>query len=468
MTFERTILQVIPNLRAGGAERTCVEIASAVVAAGGRALVVSEGGRLEAAVRAAGGETLRAPVASKNPFTIWRNAAHIADLVREHDVDIIHVRSRAPAWSALWAARRTGVPMVATWHGAYRARTALKRFYNSAMARGALVIANSTFTARAVRRFQKRTGVKKARLKTIPRGADIGAFDPTSVAASRVKALAEAWGLPDPAVEPEEERPIRLLLPARMTAWKGHADAIKALSILIAPDADSARDASAPDEARPRLQLILCGDTHGREDYAAALQLEARRHGVHEHTHIVGNCADMAAAYTIADIVLAPSRRPEAFGRTAAEAGAMGKPIVASDHGGAREVVADGRTGRLTSPGDPAALAAAIADLVAIGPSGRAVMGAAARRRVQSKFSIDAMCAATLDAYEAILRIVSNNRDPKDGSATPPPPPDAGSPPRDRGDRPTTTAIKKKRRTVKSADAETAQMRRDEDAEAPA
>lgn len=388
MRFDKTVLQVIPELETGGAERTTVEIAAAIIAAGGRALVATRGGRMAAEVIAAGGEIVSMPVHSKNPAVMWANRGRLISLIRREAVDIIHVRSRAPAWSALWAAGAVGRPLVATYHGAYRAVNPLKRLYNSAMVRADLVIANSAFTAAAIRAGYDLGGRP---LKVIPRGADLARFDPAAVPPARIEDLTRLWGFS------EGRRGFRLLLPARLTPWKGQAEAIAAVARL------AARVSSAASGQAPDLQLVLAGAAQGRDEYAAALQRQIETRGVRDMVHLVGDCADMPAAIAWADVVLCPSTRPEAFGRVAVEAGAMARPVIASDHGGARETVVDDVTGVLAPPGDVAALADAIARLQAMSQDERDAMGARARTRVQQRFSSEAMQRATLEAYAELM-----------------------------------------------------------------
>lgn len=388
--FDHTILQVVPRLDSGGAERTTLEIAGAVVRAGGRALVVSEGGRFAAEIERTGGEVVIAPAASKNPLTIWRNGRMLARLIAERGVSLIHARSRAPAWSALAAARKTGVPFVTTYHGAYRAAGPLKRLYNSSMLRADLVIANSRFTAE---RILEGGFENPQRLRVIPRGADLTLFNPNRMNEARVKKLTAQWGLDD------GDGKFRLLLPARLTPWKGHEVAVEAAALLknnLVKNADGSGKASG-------LTLVFCGGAQGRDAYEQTLRALIEERGVRDMIHFVGECADMPAAYAWADAVLAPSTRPEAFGRTAVEAGAMARPAVASDHGGARETVIEGENGFLIPPGDAAALAAAIERLATMEPEARALMGQKGRARAASVYSSAAMCDATLRVYSELL-----------------------------------------------------------------
>ncbi len=383
MAFDKTILQVIPSLDSGGAERTTLEMTRAIVAAGGRAIVAASGGRMIADIERAGGQVAILPVASKNPLVILANAGRLERIIREERVDIIHARSRAPAWSALLAARRTGAAFVTTWHGAYRAGDPFKRFYNSAMARADLVIANSGFTAQSIR-LSRDPG---DRLTIIHRGADLNEFNPDAVSDARKAALAAKWGL-------DEGRALVLLLPGRLTDWKGHGVAIEAARLMIASGDYGARDG---------FRLIFAGDAQGRDGYAAALVRGVEKLGLSRMIRFVGHCDDMPAAYLLADVVLSPSTRPEAFGRVAAEAGAMARVAIAADHGGARETILDGETGFLVAPGSAPGLAKAITTAAAMGAAGRAAIGAKARARIAQSFSAAAMTNATLDAYRALL-----------------------------------------------------------------
>lgn len=376
------VLQVIPELDAGGAERTTLEIAEAVIAEGGRALVASAGGRLEDELAALGGELIRMPAASKNPLDLWRNTHRLVATIRSEAVDIVHARSRAPAWSAKWACDRTGAHFVTTYHGTYNARSALKRRYNSVMARGERVIANSEFIRDHIATEHP---FATSRVRVIPRGVDLVRFDPEAVGEDRLAALRQAWAL-----DPQDQSPL-LLLPARLTGWKGQREAIRALGRLH----------DDPEVETPR--LVLAGDAQGRQTYVEELQALAASEHVAGRVSIVGHCSDMPAAMALCDLVLTPSNEPEAFGRTAAEAGAMLKPVIAADHGGAREVVLHGETGWRVSPGDPAALAAAVAGALALAPEDREAVGQRARAHVIAEFSTVSLQASTLRVYHEVL-----------------------------------------------------------------
>jgi glycosyltransferase involved in cell wall biosynthesis len=374
------ILQIIPRLDTGGAERTTLDVAKAITHAGYRSLVVSEGGRYEDELRDAGAILIRLPVGSKNPLTIYANSLRLARIFREHKVALIHARSRAPAWSALLAARRMRIPFVTTYHGIYNAKGALKRFYNSVMARGDAVIANSAWTARYIE--QQHGKLAKPPI-VIPRGLDLKAFNPDTVAAERTAGLGNAWGVPEGARV--------LLLPGRLTRWKGQLVLIEALARLKR-------------EGRlPKMHAVLAGDAQGRDAYTSELDDAVAAAGLGDMLVCPGHVTDMPAAYLASDIIVSASTDPEAFGRVAAEASAMRRPVIATAHGGAMETVLDGESGILVPPNDAAALADAIAALLAASPARLAEMGERGRAYVTERFSTESMCAATLEVYRSLL-----------------------------------------------------------------
>jgi len=363
-----TILQVLPSLHAGGVERGTLEIAQAVVQAGGRALVASAGGRLVPALEALGARHFTLPLHRK--LRLWSNAAALARLVEDEDVAIIHARSRAPAWSAWRAARLSGASFVTTWHGTYNENFPGKRFYNGVMAKGERVIAISDFIHAHI--LARHPGVAP-HIRTIHRGVDAALFDPEAVAPIRVRRLREAWGL-----EPDTQA---VLLPGRLTRWKGQAVLIEALGMLPAPPV-----------------AVLLGD--GRTAYMAELRALAAARGV--PLVLAGHTEDMPAALLAADIIVHASTDAEAFGRVVIEAQAMCRPVIASDLGGPRETVNPGETGWLSPAGDAAALARILAEVLAMPAQARAAVGWAARQAVLERFTTAAMQAATLDVYREL------------------------------------------------------------------
>jgi len=376
-----TLLQVTPELETGGAEQTTIDVAHAVVAQGGKALVATRGGRMAARLEADGGRLAQMPAQSKNPLVILGNAARLIDLIRREKVSLVHARSRAPAFSALWAAHATKVPFVATYHGVYNAKSGLKRWYNAVMTKGALVIANSEYTREHVIREH---GVSADKVVAIPRGVDLSRFEPGIVSADRIEALRKAWG-----VAPDERR-LKVLLAGRLTRWKGQGLLVQAMALLKARGED-------------KILLLLAGDDQGRKGYRAELETAIAEAGLQDAVKLVGHCDDMPAAYLLSDLAIAPSLEPEAFGRTAVEPQVMGRPVIAADHGATRETVVPGETGWLVAPGDAEAWAAALLNAADIGASARQTMGQAARLRARRLYSVDAMCEATLKVYARVL-----------------------------------------------------------------
>lgn len=386
----KTILQIVPRLEAGGAERTTIDIAQAIIEAGGKAIVVAEPGGMVAELEAVGGQYIEMKAASKNPLQMLKTAYALAKLVQSEKIDILHARSRAPAWPALWAARWTQRPFVTTYHGIYSQTNALKAFYNSAMTRSDVIIANSAMTARLV---EQRAPSARERITTIYRGTDIEAFAPGAVSSHRSAALRRNWGL----AAADSERPL-ILNVARLTGWKGQEVLIEAMELVMKED-----------PGNPAL-LILAGGSQGNTSYEEHLRQDIKARGLADHIRLVGHCDDVPAALTLATCMVVASTREEAFGRAAVEAGAAGVPTIATDHGGARETilvppeVSEGeRTGWRVPPGDVEAMARALRTVLNLSPQERAGIGTSAREFVSQNFSLHSMCHRTLQVYGAIL-----------------------------------------------------------------
>jgi len=286
----------------------------------------------------------------------------------------VHARSRAPAWSALAASRRTGRHFVTTFHNAYGAKSWLKRRYNRVMAEGERVIAISEFVGRHVGEIY---GVPADRLRIVARGVDIARFDPDRTSHERVIALARQWGLPDGV-------PV-VMLPGRISRWKGHGVLLEALRQL----------------GRSTLHCVIVGG--GSERYRRELTAAIRRRPLPCSVSVLEECRDMAAAYMLADVVVSASTEPEGFGRVIVEAQAMGRPVIASAHGGAAETVLPGETGWLVPPGDATALARALAEALDLEASQRMILAERAIAHVREEFSTSRMTERTIAVYEELL-----------------------------------------------------------------
>jgi glycosyltransferase involved in cell wall biosynthesis len=368
------VLQVLPRLVSGGVERGTVEVAAALVAAGWKAVVASAGGPMVRELERAGARHVILPLASKNPFVMRRNVERLEALIRGEQIDIVHARSRAPAWSALFAARRTGRHFVTTFHNAYDTSSWVKQRYNSVMAEGERVIAISRFVAEHAALVYH---VPPERLRIIERGVDFTRFDPERVSAERVIQLAREWRLPD-------GLPV-VMLPGRLTRWKGQLVLVDALARL----------------GRRNLRSVLVGAGSGR--YRRQLEETIVQRKLGDIVHVVDECRDMPAAYMLADVVVSASTRPEGFGRVIAEAQAMGRPVIATDHGGAREILREDETGWLVPPGDAQALADAIARALDLPSSKRLTLAERSIAHMRAHFTTKAMTDRTLAVYEEIL-----------------------------------------------------------------
>jgi glycosyltransferase involved in cell wall biosynthesis len=371
-----TILQVLPKLDTGGAERVVVEICEAIQDSGHIALIAAEPGALASAALRTGAELIPMALGSKSPLALRRNARRLAALIRERGVALVHAHSRAPAWSARWATQRCGIPFVTTYHGAYSENSALKRRYNSVMAQGDRVIAVSEFIGELIR---TRYHLPEAKLRVILGGVDGVKFDPAIVVGDRISRLAREWRM-------DMSEPT-ILLPGRLTSWKGHKLLIAALARLRHEDAVA----------------IFAGGDQGREKYTQSLIAYAKSLGLEDRLRLTGHSEDMPAAMMLADIVVNASTDPEAFGRTIIEAQAMGRIVIAADHGGARETILANETGFLFPPGDADALAVAIDAALDMPAAARIAWGRNARAHVLQNHSIAGMQQAVLEVYAELL-----------------------------------------------------------------
>jgi glycosyltransferase involved in cell wall biosynthesis len=383
----RTILQIVPELNSGGVERTAIDVAAALAEAGARCLVASRGGRMVSELQSKGGVWVPFPAATKNPFAMAFNSVRLARIIRDEGVDIVHARSRAPAWVAYYATRQTDARFVTTYHSTYSGTSAVKLQYNSIMAAGDLVIANSEFIARRIAELYPAAA---GRIAVISRGADLRWFAPSAVDARRVERLRSAWS-----VEPHHSV---VLLPARLSPRKGHSILIEAARRLVSEGLANAR-------------FVFVGDPHS-EAFMRNIETQIARAGLVDMIRCAGYCEDMPAAYLAASVVVSPSTEPEAFGRVAIEAQAMGAPVIVSNHGAAAEIVLappetqeSEATGWRVPPGDAAALARAIRQALELGASAREDLTLRARRHVQSNFSVERMCQSTLEIYERLLEL---------------------------------------------------------------
>jgi len=372
-----TVLQVIPSMGAGGAEQACIDVAAGLRVAGHRALVASSGGARVSEILRVGGEHIQRPVHSKNPTVIITNALWLARFIRAQKIDVIHVRSRAPAWSAYIACRMTGCAFITTFHAAYKFSNPLKKFYNSVMAKADRIIAISHFIGAHI---ENTYGVERVRIRVIPRGIDLDKFTPDKVSGESRNKLRKAWDI-------EEGQPL-ILFPSRLSPIKGQAEFIEAMARL-------------PYGLKNVLAIIV-GDDQGRVSYRRELENLIAAHGLQARVRLVPHCADMPATYSLAALAVAPSLVPEGFGRVPVEAMAMGVPAIATDLGGFTETISPGETGWLVPPNDTKKLAEAITAALTQTPEQRASMTHKAQQNVYAHYDKKKMVADTLKVYEEL------------------------------------------------------------------
>lgn len=386
-TSQPVIMQIIPELGAGGAEQGCIDIAAEIVKAGAKAIVVSNGGYRVSELARAGAIHIDMPIHSKNPVIMWKNVARLKKIIKRHNVGIVHARSRAPAWSAWRACKNTDAHFITTCHAPYNISGEAKRIYNGSIAQGEIIIAISDYVAQYL---QDNYSVEPERIRTIHRGIPIERFHPTAVTAERMIDLATQWRIPDGANI--------IMMPGRITRWKGHHILIEAMAKLKRPD----------------VFCVIIGSDQGRTEYRKELDQYIEEQGLGTQIRIVDQCHDMPAAYMLSTVVVSASTDPEGFGRIPVEAQAMGRPIIASDHGGARETILRGETGWHVPPSDPDALAQAMQEALSLNPSQRAILATRSMAHVAAHFTKEIMADKTLGVYAEVLKnsITAKKPDP--------------------------------------------------------
>ena len=373
------IVQIVPQMNRGGVERGTVEIAEAISARGWKAVVICNGGRMENQLRRAGAEVYTLPVDTKNPMKWPAVRRRLKAVLLSVGADIVHVRSRAPAWIALPLTQAMGIHSISTIHSKFVPQNFVKRIYNQKMLSADGIIAISDYVKSVITSHYSEAISEKA-IQVIHRGVDLDVFDPAKVSQHRIVRLSETLNLPD-------DGPV-VMLPARATEWKGHAPLIEAVARLEAKDVT--------------LLLLGAGDGHSR--FIERLRALAIKTGLDGRLRIASGTDDMPAALMLADVVAMPSTIPEPFGRVALEAQAMGRPVVAFKHGGAIESIQEGETGWLAEPNNVEDLARCLQLALKLGPRQRTIWATRARANVESAFSTQQMCEKTLETYADFLQ----------------------------------------------------------------
>lgn len=374
---QKVIMQVIPSLQQGGVEVGTLEIAAALQKEKMPNIVVSAGGKMVPMLTKMGVKHIELPVQTKNPIKMWLNARRLASVMKENNVGLVHVRSRAPAWSVKWACAKTGIPFITTFHGAYGTKPeCLKKRYNRVMTEGKCIIAVSQFIQNHI---MKEYGVPDTKIRLIYRGADLNKFNPKLITDKKIADFAEKYKI-------DLTKPI-ITMAGRMSPIKGHGVLLDALVQMKHHDVNC---------------LFIGGKA--KPKYVEVLQkkMASVPAGVTIQNFSVA-ADEMPLVYALSDVVVSASLVPESFGRTIVEAQAMGKIVIASSHGGATETISNDRTGFLVPVGDAKALAGVLDMVLDMKPRERAVMEKKAQESVQTNFSIQKMCDKTIQLYKEIL-----------------------------------------------------------------
>ena len=384
MTTKINILQVIPKLGYGGAETGCYDIAHYLAEQDCGSYIATSGGELLKFVKKNKVGIFKLPVHSKNPVLIFFNALLLAILIISKKINIVHARSRAPAWSCYLACILTNRVFVTTFHGTYNFKNKFKKFYNSIMLRSRLTIAGSNFIFGHINENYNEYLNKKKKLRVIFRGINIDYFSQKNISILKQEKLKKEWNL--------DSEKFTILMPGRLTSWKGQEKFIEALNILI------------EDYNITNFQAILLGSDQGRKVYSKKLHSLVERYSLTKKVKFIEHCNEMPLAYSVSDVVVSASIEPEAFGRVAVESQSMGKPIIASNIGGSKETVLNKKSGFLYKHDDPRDLAKNLNTVIQLNQEELKLIGIEGRKNVAKKFDVEAMCDSNLREYKKLLK----------------------------------------------------------------
>ena len=379
----KRILQIIPNMEIGGAERTVLEITSFLKDTNFSSLVLTSGGKLIDDLEKANIEVIKLKIDKKNPYSIIKNFFLFIKIFREKKINLVHVRSRAPAWSAIFAAKKLGIPVLTTWHGHVSNSSFIKKIYNSIMLKGDAVIANSIYTAENISKIY---GINKSKIDIIPRGVDVNNFKKSDINSHEIRKIKENWKIFD-------KEKVIILLPARLTKWKGHEVAIEAINLL---------------KGETFFKNIIClfaGEQKNSEKYIHNLNRLISSYSLEKKIRLIGKVENMPLAYHASDVILSPSIEPEPFGRIPIEAQASGKIIISCDAGAVKDTIKSGKnfTGFKAIPNNSESLADKIK--IALKMENEEIQGMQKRAimNVKNNFSLESMCKKTLEVYNRLL-----------------------------------------------------------------
>ena len=383
MSTKINVLQVIPKLGYGGAETGCYDIAHYLAENECGSFIATSGGELLKFVKKDKVKIIRLPVHSKNAVLIIFNALVLAIYIIFYKINIVHARSRAPAWTSYIASFLTNRVFVTTFHGTYNFKSNLKKFYNSIMLRSKLTIAGSNFIFNHINDNYNEYLSKEKKLRVIFRGINIDYYNSKNISILKQEKLKKEWDL--------FSNNFTILLPGRLTYWKGQENFIESLNILI------------EDYDITNFQAIILGSDQGRKVYKKKLINLVARYNLNKKIKFVSHCEEMPLAYSLADVVVSSSIEPEAFGRVSVEAQSMGKPIIASNIGGSKETIINKKTGFLYKHDDPRELAKSLNTVIQLSPEELKSMGNEGRKNIAKKFDVETMCQSNLKEYKKLI-----------------------------------------------------------------
>ena len=384
MTTKINVLQVIPKLGYGGAETGCYDIAHYLSEQDCGSYIATSGGELLKFIKKNKVKVFKIPVHSKNPLLIFLNTLLLSVFIIFKKINIVHARSRAPAWSCYLACLITNTIFVTTFHGTYNFKSRLKKFYNSIMLRSRLTIAGSNFIFNHINENYSEYLNKNKKLRVIFRGINVDYFNQKNISLLKQEKLKKEWGL--------EANKFIILMPGRLTYWKGQEKFIEALNILV------------EDYHITNFQAILLGSDQGRKVYSKKLYSLVERYSLTKKIKFINHCKEMPLAYSLADVVISASVEPEAFGRVAVESQSMCKPIIASNIGGSKETVLNKKSGFLYKHDDPRELAKYINAVIQLSQEELKLMGNEGRKNITKKFDVEVMCDSNLREYKKLLK----------------------------------------------------------------
>ncbi|MDC0616689.1 glycosyltransferase family 4 protein [Candidatus Pelagibacter ubique] len=383
MSLELKVLQVIPKLGYGGAETGCYDLAHYLPENNCSSYIVTSGGKLLKFIDKKKVKVIKLPVHSKNPFLMLFNSIALIFIILLNNISIVHARSRAPAWSCLFATKITRRKFVTTFHGTYNFKNSIKKFYNSVMVRSDLIIAGSNFIFSHINQnYPKYLDLKKKFL-VIFRGINVDYFELSTILDSEENRLISDWDV--------DRNKKTILMPGRLTAWKGQETFIEALNLVN------------KELGYESFNAIILGSDQGRDIYTKKIKRLAEQYRLTSQLKFIEHCKNMPLAYKISDIVVSASVEPEAFGRVAVEAQSMEKPIIASDIGGSNETIIDNVTGFLFQSGNAEALSKKIIEVLQLDESRLKSIGIEGRKNIIKKFNVEKMCFSTYSEYKKLL-----------------------------------------------------------------